>query len=139
MTHAMRARGLPFSLAALLLLLPLLVARGSDAAAPSGAPSTDGEALFRQQCGTCHTVKKDEAPRAGPSLHGLLGRKAGAVPGFEYSDALRGAGFTWDAAHLERWLTDSGDLLPGSVMNYRQEDGAVRQGIIRYLQSSAAN
>ncbi|CAO3426193.1 c-type cytochrome [Azospirillum doebereinerae] len=139
MMHAMHARRLPLSLTALLLLFPLLLARGSEAATPSGVPSTDGEALFRQQCGTCHTVKKEDGPRAGPSLHGILGRKAGAMPGFEYSDALRTAGFTWDPAHLERWLTNSGDLLPGSVMNYRQEDGTVRQGIIRFLQSGAAN
>ncbi|AWK89435.1 c-type cytochrome [Azospirillum thermophilum] len=135
MTHALHARPMPVGIAALLflLLLPLPVVTPSQAAAAG-----DGETLFRQQCGTCHTVKKDEGARAGPPLYGVLGRKAGTAADFEYSDALRRAGFTWDAGHLERWLTNSNDFLPGSYMNYRQEDDAVRQGIIRFLQSNAA-
>lgn len=135
MSNATPSRGTPcgltVSLFLLLLPFPLLTVQPARAA--------DGEALFRQQCGTCHTVRKDDGPRAGPPLYGVIGRKAGTVPNFEYSDALRGAGFAWDAAHLERWLTNSAELVPGSVMNYRQEDDTVRKGIVQYLQNHAAN
>ncbi|NYZ13909.1 c-type cytochrome [Azospirillum sp. RWY-5-1] len=103
------------------------------------AAAAEGEALFRQQCGTCHSVKRDDGPRAGPSLHGVVGRKAGSAADYEYSDALRKAGITWDTATLERWLTNSNEFLPGSVMNYRQTNDTVRREIIRFLQTSAAD
>ncbi len=114
----------------LLLSIPLSPFTRKSAAA-------EGETLFRQQCGACHTVKKDDGPRAGPPLFGVIGRKAGSAAGFEYSDALRGAGFAWDAGHLERWLANSNEFLPGSYMNYRQEDGSVRKSIVNFLEASA--
>lgn len=114
----------------LLLSIPLSPFTRKSAAA-------EGETLFRQQCGACHTVKKDDGPRAGPPLFGVIGRKAGSAAGFEYSDALRGAGFAWDAGHLERWLANSNEFLPGSYMNYRQEDGSVRKSIVNFLETSA--
>ncbi len=114
----------------LLLSIPLSPFTRKSAAA-------EGETLFRQQCGACHTVKKDDGPRAGPPLFGVIGRKAGSATGFEYSDALRGAGFAWDAGHLERWLANSNEFLPGSYMNYRQEDGSVRKSIVNFLETSA--
>lgn len=114
----------------LLLSIPLSPFTRKSAAA-------EGETLFRQQCGACHTVKKDDRPRAGPPLFGVIGRKAGSASGFEYSDALRGAGFAWDAGHLERWLANSNEFLPGSYMNYRQDDGSVRKSIVNFLETSA--
>ncbi|MDR6773522.1 c-type cytochrome [Azospirillum sp. BE72] len=114
----------------LLLSIPLSPFTRKSAAA-------EGETLFRQQCGACHTVKKDDGPRAGPPLFGVIGRKVGSAAGFEYSDALRGAGFAWDAGHLERWLANSNEFLPGSYMNYRQEDGSVRKSIVNFLETSA--
>lgn len=50
-----------------------------------------------------------------------------------------GADFAWDPGHLERWLTNTGEFLPGSIMNYRQKDETIRKGIIRYLQDQSAN
>ncbi|WP_119681778.1 c-type cytochrome [Indioceanicola profundi] len=105
-------------------------------AGPVKADQT-GEETFQQQCGACHSLDKQDGPRAGPPLHDLFGRKAGSVSGFEYSDALKQAGFAWDAAHLDKWLADSNEFLPGSYMNYRQEDADVRKGIIEYLRQSA--
>nr|WP_246337611.1 c-type cytochrome [Azospirillum oleiclasticum] len=134
MTHALHTRTVTPALAARLALalfaLPVLMAP---------AAAAEGEALFRQQCGTCHSVKRDDGPRAGPSLHGVVGRKAGSAADYEYSDALRKAGITWDTATLERWLTNSNEFLPGSVMNYRQTNDTVRREIIRFLQTSAAD
>ncbi|WP_052710459.1 c-type cytochrome [Azospirillum thiophilum] len=119
----------------LVMLLLLLSMPFSPFTRKSAA--AEGETLFRQQCGTCHSVKKDDGPRAGPPLYGLIGRKAGTADGFEYSDALRGAGFAWDAGHLERWLANSNAFVPGSYMNYRQDDDSVRRSIVNFLESSA--
>lgn len=134
MTHALHTRmavpALAARLALVLFALPVFMVP---------ATAAEGEALFRQQCGTCHSVKREDGPRAGPPLHGIVGRKAGSATDYEYSDALRNAGFAWDAGTLERWLTNSNEFLPGSVMNYRQTNDTVRQGIIRFLQTSAAD
>lgn len=102
------------------------------------AQSADpGEEAFIQQCGTCHTLSAGDGPRAGPNLHGLWARPAGSVAGFDYSDALRTAGFRWDAQRLDRWLTDSSAFIPDSYMNYQQDDAALRKVIIAYLQKHA--
>lgn len=132
MKHAMHAKLSPHRWVMLLLLLSLPFSPFTRKSA-----AAEGEALFRQQCGACHSVKKDDGPRAGPPLFGVIGRKAGSATGFEYSDALRGAGFAWDAGHLERWLANSNEFLPGSYMNYRQEDGSVRKSIVNFLETSA--
>ncbi|CBS88959.1 c-type cytochrome [Azospirillum lipoferum] len=128
----MHAKLSPHRWVMLLLLLSIPVSPFTRKSA-----AAEGETLFRQQCGACHTVKKDDGPRAGPPLFGVIGRKAGSAAGFEYSDALRGAGFAWDAGHLERWLANSNEFLPGSYMNYRQDDGSVRKSIVNFLETSA--
>ena len=55
------------------------------------------EALFRNQCATCHTLNADDPQRQGPTLAHVVGRKAGTVPGFKYSSGFAQADFTWTA------------------------------------------
>ena len=90
------------------VLAPMLVVlisltRGPTAAdAPSGDP-TRGAALF-QACAACHSAEPG-VHLTGPSLAATWNRRAGTVPGFgRYSEALKHAGITWDAATLDRWL-----------------------------------
>lgn len=117
--------------APLMALLPLpAFAQGFTVPA---APPPDGAALFRNQCGTCHTLSAKEPLRQGPPLGGVIGRRAGSVPGFAYSPGFAKADFTWDAAHLDRWLTKPQDVIPGAVMAYRQADPATRARIIDWL------
>ena len=71
-----------------------------SAATPSGAE------LFAQQCATCHSLSPADAPRQGPALAGIYGRKAGSVAGFHYSPGYGEADFVWDEAHLDSYLTD---------------------------------
>src|SRR5271166_1391298 len=76
--------------------------------------------LFAGQCGTCHTVERGAPQRQGPNLAGVFLRKAGSVPGFRYSSGFAQAGFVWDDAHLDAWLSNPQQLIPGAMMLYRQ-------------------
>jgi cytochrome c len=119
------------------ILALLVVTKPGAAQTAAGPPS--GESLFKQQCGTCHSVVKGDVERAGPTLFAVVGRTAGKVPGFNYSPSLGGSSIVWNAATLDRWLTDTNAAVPGSYMNYRQADAAKREQIIAYLASSPGN
>ncbi|MCV3270074.1 c-type cytochrome [Roseobacter sinensis] len=81
----------------------------------------DGEAIFRQQCASCHLLEEGRH-RVGPSLHGIVGAPAGAVEGFRYSPALRASGLTWDPETLSAFLMDPRGTIPGNRMSYRGMD-----------------
>jgi cytochrome c len=93
----------------------------------------DGPTLFKQQCATCHTTNLSDPIRQGPSLFGILGRRAGAAEGFHYSAGFGKADFVWDDARLDAWITNPQAMLPGTVMAYRQARPEIRAAIIAYL------
>ena len=66
------------------------------------AQDDPGRAQFLKSCGTCHAIEAEAAPRQGPNLLGVFGRKAGALEGFKYSDALKSADWVWDEEHLDK-------------------------------------
>jgi cytochrome c len=99
---------------------------------PSARPS-DGAALFRQQCATCHATSLSDTPRQGPPLIRIIGQQAGRVDGFHYSPGLAQAGFTWDENTLDAWLTNPQAVIPGAIMAYRQSKPETRAAIITYL------
>ena len=70
----------------------------------------------------------------GPNLYGVFGRKAGTQPGFAYSDAAKQAAITWDAAHIDSWITDPRAVLPGTKMSFvGLKDPKDRTDLIAYL------
>jgi cytochrome c len=99
---------------------------------PAAKPP-DGATLFKQQCATCHTVNETDPVRQGPSLFKIVGRRAGSVEGFKYSAAFAKADFVWDDARLDAWTANPQEMIPGSVMAYRQARPEVRAAIIAYL------
>jgi cytochrome c len=97
------------------------------------ADLTNGESKFAL-CSTCHTVAEGAPNMTGPNLHGVFGRKAASLPGFSYSDALKAAGWTWDAAHIDTWITDPKVAAPGTKMTFAGlKDPKDRTDVIAYL------
>lgn len=99
---------------------------------PAAAPPS-GQDLFKRQCSTCHTVNAADPQRQGPTLAGVVGRKAGGVAAFAYSAGFAKADWAWDERHLDSWLTNPQAVIPGAVMPYRQGKADVRSAIIGYL------
>jgi len=86
------------------------------------------------KCKSCHVIEAGAGNRVGPNLHGLFGRKAGALEGFQYSDAVKNAGFVWDAAQLDSWLKDPKGFLPGNRMSFvGVKDEIKRRDLIAYI------
>jgi cytochrome c len=99
---------------------------------PAAKPP-DGATLFKQQCATCHTTSLAEPVRQGPPLVKVVGRPAGKIEGFRYSEGLAKADFIWDEMKLDAWLTNPQAVIPGVVMAYRQAKPETRAAIIAYL------
>ncbi|OKO68797.1 cytochrome C [Bradyrhizobium sp. AS23.2] len=99
---------------------------------PAGKPP-DGATLFKQQCAVCHTTSLAEPVRQGPPLFKIVGRPAGKIEGFRYSEGLAKADFAWDEVRLDAWLTNPQAVIPGVVMAYRQAKPETRAAIITYL------
>ena len=93
-----------------------------------------GKELFEKRCGGCHSL---DAGKEGPRLRGVYGRKAGSVPGFRYSDALKSSHFSWDAASLDRWLTDTQSVVPDNDMDFHVPKADERADIIEFLRVSS--
>lgn len=112
----------------LLLALPLvfLVVPPAGAATPPPAFAT---------CRACHAVAPGPS-MIGPSLFGVYGRKAGAVPGFAYSAAFKKLKVSWNDATLDKWLTNPMTMAPGTRMAYPGvADPAQRKAVIAYLKT----
>jgi len=119
------------------VLLGAAAAAGlASAEAPHGDP-VRGERVF-QRCYACHSVDPKETARLqGPTLYRVIGRGAGAVDGFEYSEALRklaAARLVWSPAALDAYLADPDDFAPGTSMSMPplREPGD-RADVIAYL------
>lgn len=118
---------------------PEAAAPASDAA-PSAAETTaatpaNGEPVAFVQCKACHSTKPGET-KIGPSLAGVYGTKAGEIPGYQFSTAMKNSGLTWDDATLDKYLTDPKAVVPGTKMTFfGLKDEAKRKEVIAYLKS----
>jgi len=101
------------------------------------APPPNGKVAFAA-CAACHGTKPSEK-RMGPSLAGIVGRKAGSVAGFTYSPAMAKSGISWTEAKLDAFMANPRSVVPGTKMAY----GGVaqpekRKAIIDYLKTLPA-
>jgi cytochrome c len=83
--------------------------------ASQGTEDVSGQQAFNNACRTCHMVKEGDN-RLGPSLHKIVGRKAGSLSDFGFSSAMKEAGFVWDEEKLDRFIANPDEVVPGNSM-----------------------
>ena len=111
-----------------------LLLAGSATTALAADPAA-GEKIFKTQCGICHAVAAGQN-RIGPTLFGVIGRPAGSVPGFNYTADHKKLGVTWDAATLDKYLTNPRAMVPDTSMVYAGlKDNAERADLVAYLET----
>ena len=108
----------------------VLAAAGAVQSAPN---QLHGEQVYAR-CVACHALAQD---RVGPRHCGLLGRRAGSVPGFAYSQAMKDSHITWDEKTLDRFLSAPLKAVPGTTMTYDGiADAKDRGDLIAYLRGA---
>lgn len=112
----------------------LLLMTASVTIAQSGANNSDsalkGKEIYSARCSACHSVEDN---RVGPMHLGVLGRKAGGVKSYRYSEALNKSKIIWSRETLAAWLTNPEMLIPGQRMGYAMDNAQDRDDVIAYL------
>jgi len=98
--------------------------------------SDEGKVSYNNACRTCHSFKADDN-RLGPSLHGVVGRKAGSMPGYQFTSAMQSSGLTWDESNLDQFIADPDKVVHGNGMKPFGgiADAAERSKIVNYLKT----
>jgi cytochrome c len=109
----------------------LLGAFAADGGAKGDAVA--GRSAFEKRCSGCHALGLD---KEGPRLAGVVGRKAGAIFRFPYSEAVKKSSVVWNEAALDKWLTDPEALIPDSDMAFRLDNAVERAAIIAFLKET---
>lgn len=115
--------------------LSLIAALGVSLVSGVAMADTDkGEKIFKRKCGTCHGFEKH---KTGPSLKGIVGRKAGSTDFPKYK-GLKDAAFVWDETSLDGWLTNPKKFIGKSTsMAVKLKKAKDRTAVIAYLKSKA--
>ena len=80
-----------------------------------GREGDSGQLAFNNACRTCHVVREGDN-RLGPNLYKIVGRKAGSLPDYAFSSAMKEAGFVWDEEKLDRFIANPDQVVPGNSM-----------------------
>jgi len=83
--------------------------------APQGMEGPSGQQAFNNACRTCHMLREGDN-RLGPNLYRIVGRKAGSLPDYAFSSAMKEAGFVWDEEKLDRFIANPDEVVPGNSM-----------------------
>jgi len=118
------------------LALTLMVVASPWVSAWAEGSAKAGADLVETYCSECHTTERGGSSRKAPNLFGLVGRKAGQVPGFDYSDANKALGWVWDETNLNTYLTAPKTVVVGTTMKFKGiPDAAERADVIAFLAS----
>ncbi|HEX7006397.1 MAG TPA: cytochrome c family protein [Alphaproteobacteria bacterium] len=124
---------LTLSVALAMALAAALPARADPL--PAGDPARGADIYDR--CIACHSLERN---RTGPRHCGLFGRKAGTVPGFHYTRAMKESGIVWTRETLDKFLENPRKVVPGTAMTYAGvRDPQERADLIAYLESANAD
>src|SRR5262245_13310876 len=116
-----------------LCLLAMATWAGSAAGALAAGDAAEGEKVANK-CKACHQIGDSAATMVAPKLNGVIGRKAGTLSGYNYSNAMKESGITWDEASLNEFLANPKAKVPGTKMMFpglpKDSD---RENVIAYL------
>ena len=128
----MRLNGGTSKRAALLATAVIALAPGVSWGAGDAQAGID---VFAGQCAECHSMKEGKNKK-GPSLFAVVGRKAGAVADFKYSDSMKSSGLTWTPEQIDAYVTAPKKAVPGGIMKYDGlPEAKARADLIAYLAS----
>lgn len=103
------------------------------------ADAAKGAEVFKK-CAACHTIAQGGANGIGPNLWGAMGKPHGHVPGFAYSDALKGVPGNWDFKSMDAWVTSPRKYAPGTKMTFAGLGNAQdRANLLVYLNAQGSN
>lgn len=108
----------------------------AQAQAQTASPSARGATLFRQRCGSCHVATPNARSSMGPNLAGVVGRRAGTIAGYNFSNGMKQSGLTWTPQTLDAFLTAPARTVRGTRMMTSVTNAADRQAIVAYLQTA---
>lgn len=92
-----------------------------------------GSKVFTAECAECHTMKEGKNKK-GPSIYGLVGRKAATMSDYDYSGAIKSSGIVWTEEKLDAYITAPSKVVPGGKMKYEGLSNAkARQDLLAYL------
>lgn len=108
----------------------LLAARAAQA---DQAAVNHGADVYDEECAECHSLKEGKNKK-GPSLFAVVGRNAGTIADYNYSDALKAGGFVWNPEKLDAYVTHPKGAVPGGKMKYDGlDDAKARADLIEFL------
>lgn len=122
-------------------LAPCLAFAALLHAAPPTIAAEDGKQSFNNRCRTCHSINEGDN-RQGPSLHGIVGRKAASAEGYgNYSQALKNSNIVWDEQTLDRFIENPDAVVQGHNMRPYAglPDESERRRIIQYLSTASSS
>jgi cytochrome c len=99
----------------------------------NAADVSNGRAQFGE-CAQCHALKRNGSEANGPNLYGVFEQRAAISKSYPYSEALRNSNIVWDVLHLDHWIFNPHEALPGTSMAYiGVRNDKKRRDIIAYL------
>lgn len=132
----------------LLTLLSFCLAASGAASAQTAASTTDAQELeppslergaeLWGKCRACHTLDANGRNIVGPRLHGVFGRKAGSLPDYRYSEAMKKSGVVWTAETMDKYLAATQDYIPGNKMYGGLAIAQDRIDLIAWLQQQTS-